>query len=411
MKSFALLHVLALLAVVHATAEVKVSTDFEGGSATIEKVDEAARIIRFMPGGDPQRGWPCWWYVKIDGMAKGETWTVNLGGSDKPARNNGVETNQPLNAGWALPVQAAISNDDVTWAQTAPGRKEGARMLYQIKGTGAPIWLAWGPPFTPNDTDALLARAVKALPGASIIEIARTREGRPVRALHLAETRESKAPALWIQARQHAWESGASWVAHGLVEWIISSDAEAVALRSKTEIMVVPIMDVDNVATGNGGKEANPRDHNRDWADTPVYPEVAAAQLRLRALVKEERLALFLDLHNPAAGDLRPFFFTGPEELLSPEGKARRTEFLAAAAARITGPLPLDPKIRTTGASYHPLFRQISGNWVDAHGNPNTVAACLETSWNTPNSTTEGYSIVGRQLAQAIADYMRKQGK
>ena len=33
--------------------DLRVSTDFEGGSARVESVDQAARVIRFMPGGDP----------------------------------------------------------------------------------------------------------------------------------------------------------------------------------------------------------------------------------------------------------------------------------------------------------------------------------------------------------------------
>ncbi|MEQ1852363.1 MAG: zinc carboxypeptidase, partial [Chthoniobacteraceae bacterium] len=168
-------------------------------------------------------------------------------------------------------------------------------------------------------------------------------------------------------------------------------------------------MDVDNVATGNGGKEAKPRDHNRDWDDTPVYPEVAAAQQRLRELAAAGRLDVFLDLHNPAPDDLRPFFFVGPPELLPEPALANRTAFLAAAKMRITGPLALDEKPRVTGPNYHPLWRQISGQWVNEHGNPHTMAACLETSWNTPASTTDGYLTVGRQLGQAVADFLHRQ--
>jgi hypothetical protein len=196
-------------------------------------------------------------------------------------------------------------------------------------------------------------------------------------------------------------------VARGFAEWLVSDDADARWLRSHAEVFLVPIMDVDNVATGNGGKEADPRDHNRDWDARPIYPEVAAAQERLRGLALEERLDVFLDLHNPSPGDLRPFFYVGPEEFLTETARANRAKFLAAAAARIAGPLPLDPKPRTTGPSYHPLWRQISGQWVNDHGNAHTLAACLETSWNTPQSTTEGYRAVGRQLGQAVADFLR----
>ena len=105
---------------------------------------------------------------------------------------------------------------------------------------------------------------------------------------------------------------------------------------------------------------------------------------------------------------LKPFFFTGPPELLAEAARANRTIFVAAAAARITAPLTLDPNPHVTGPAYHPLWKQMSGLWVSAHGNPHTVAACLETSWNTPHSTTDGYRAVGRELGRTTADYLRE---
>ena len=43
------------------------------------------------------------------------------------------------------------------------------------------------------------------------------------------------------------------------------------------------------------------------------------------------------------------------------------------------------------------------------YGNPGNaaVAVTLETAWNTPDSTTDGYRTLGRQLAQAIEKYLR----
>ena len=60
-----------------------------------------------------------------------------------------------------------------------------------------------------------------------------------------------------------------------------------------------------------------------------------------------------------------------------------------------------------TGSSYHPLWRQISGAWVSEHANPGTVAACLETPWNTPHSTTAGYLDIGAKLGRAVTDSLR----
>jgi hypothetical protein len=396
-----------LLSLAPASAELSVSTDFEGGSALVESIDEAAREVRLRPGGDPARGWPCWWFVRIDGLGAGEPATLVLRGSERPARNNGQDTGKPLSPSWAMPAAAAVSDDGRAWRQTGFGTRETDRISYPLVGNGGPLWVAWGPPFTSRETDALLDEAVEARPEfASAFELARTREGRPVRGLRVATEEGGRKPAVWVQARQHAWESGSSWVARGFVEWLLGEAEEAARLRENAEVFVIPVMDADRVATGDGGKESDPRDHNRDWAELPHYPEIAATQRRLLGFAAEGRLAVFLDLHNPAAGDRRPFFFVGPPELLADEARANRERFLGLAAKFIDPPLALDPKPRVTGQNYHPLWRQISGQWVNDHGNPHTLAACLETSWNTPHSTAAGYRDVGAKLARAVAEYL-----
>lgn len=389
-------------------AELRISTDFEGGSATIDAVDPEHREIRIRPGGDPARGWPCWWFVRIDGLGAGEKGTLVLLGSERSTRNNGQDTGKPLSSDWAMPIAAAVSDDGNTWRQTELGTRETDRIFYPIEGTGGPLWVAWGPPFTPRETEALITEAEQSRPDlVHPFTLAKTREGRPVRALRIVAEGDAKTkPAVWMHARQHAWESGSSWVARGLVEWLLSDAGEAKQLRDSAEIVLVPIMDVDRVVTGDGGKEADPHDHNRDWSETPHYPEVAAAQDHLKAFAAEGRLAVFLDLHNPASRDLRPFFFVGPPDLLSETAQANRERFLDLAAAHLTGPLALDPKPRVTGANYHPLWRRISGQWVNDHGNEHTLAACLETSWNTRHSTSDGYRAVGRQLGEALAAYL-----
>jgi hypothetical protein len=72
-------------------------------------------------------------------------------------------------------------------------------------------------------------------------------------------------------------------------------------------------------------------------------------------------------------------------------------------------PMSIQPKF--TGASYAQRWREISANWVSLHGNPQTVAVCLETIWNSPASTTEGYRTVGMCLAEALADFIAQEPK
>jgi hypothetical protein len=407
----ALLVAFGLAGPLSAQPALSVSTDFEGGSARVIEVDAGARKIRISPGGVASRGWVCWWSIRIDNAEPGKPLTVELTASDELTRNKGQQTRQPLAAGWAMPARASVSFDGRTWRHSAPGVREANSIRYEVIPDNHSIWIAWGPPFGPEDTTELLAKATSKLSGAKEFMLARSREGRPVMGLSVApqgERSQLKLPAIWIQARQHAWESGSSWVARGFVEWLIAGNGSARWLRESAEIVVVPIMDVDNVATGNGGKEEDPRDHNRDWDDAAVFPEVAAAQKYLQDWAAEGRLDFFIDLHNPAPNDPRPFFFCGPPEFLSDLGRSNRAMFLEIAGRHINGPLAVEATPRITGPSYHPLWRKISGQWVTDHGNEHTTAVCLETSWNTSHSTTEGYLTVGHQLGESIAEYLQR---
>ncbi len=372
--------------------DLSVHIDFPGGSAEVESIDQGKRSIRLMPSNHPGRGWRCWWYFRLEGLSAGETLSLDVG-----------------EAPWATPNQAAFSVDGrKTWGQTVPGKRQGERIVYQYTaGTDGPHWFAWGPPFVLADAHQLIQQASKQGGGwAEPFLLAKSREGHDVPSIRI---REAKDPpiGIWIQARQHAWESGSSWVCRGFLEWLVSPGAAA--LRQQAEIVVTPIMDVDNVELGAGGKNQQPWDHNRDWREKPHWPEVAAAQKGIRALRKEGKLQLFVDLHNPGAGARDAYFFITPRDLLSSKGLGNLNAFLTDAKEKITGPIPFHGRSIESGANYDAKnWRYISKNWVSnlAHDS-GVVAVTLETGWNTPGSHSDGYRAVGRQLGQAIGQYVQ----
>lgn len=381
--------VLAVANVVTA-GELVVSTDFEGGSAKVESIDQEERTIRLSPGGDRKRGWVCWWFVKVDGVSPGETLTLDVGG--------GV---------WATPERATFSTDGRTWRHTEPGTRSGQRIVFEQQIDVETAWFAWGPPFTPADATSLCERIAKASPHATMFELCRTRADRSTPALLIQQegVADAERYGIWIEARQHAWEAGSSWVGRGFVEWLVSDAPEAERLRKTSQITFVPIMDVDNTATGNGGKNQQPQDHNRDWTDEPYWRAVAAAQQRIKLLDGDGRFDLFVDLHNPGAGDRRPFYYMPPDELLTARGKRNLKRFVAVSREEITGPLKLADRQRVSGSNYDKAWKAISKNWVMFNTNDHVVAVTLETSWNTPHSTTNGYRQVGRELGKSIAKY------
>lgn len=398
-KSFFLLLLSSTL--VH--AELRVVTDFEGGNAEVVSLDQTAGRLRIMPALREGRGWPCWWSLRLEDTTAGQEITLEVQGQTKPFRPDTV-----LASSWCQPDQAVLSHDGKIWQQTSKAERTADRVaVYKVKAEGPTLWLAWGPPFVPATAETVLSQ-VKALLGdeAERFELAKTRDGRPVNGIRIGKTDAPRQ--VWVNARQHAWEAGGAWVGRGFVQWLASPEAKE--FRTRCCVHFIPIMDVDNVAIGAGGKESLPQDHNRDWSDVPYHPEVAAAQKRIAEIQTTLGLDVFLDLHNPGPTDRAPFFF-GPFGFERMTGLQRDNyqRWMDLAAAHLSGPLKVEPKYRyATYVKTEEERARMSSGWARAHGGEGTISVTLETAWNTPQSTAENYMLVGAQLAGALDAYLKE---
>ncbi len=401
MRSIILTLATVLVLLDDAMAGLTVSTDFEGGSAVVVSLDARNQSLHIQPKVVHERGFPCWWYCRLDGLSVGKPVKFTVSANPAPFRGQ-----QVLSHTWLLPDRASITSDNSVWQHTRLAEFKNKTATYTFDATAETMWVAWGPPLLASHSEKFLANVAKELPGAEVFKLARTRAGRPVSAIRLgARPKDRLKPfGIWIQARQHAWEAGSSWVAKGFLEWASSDDPIAVQLRKKAAIYVVPIMDVDSVTDGVGGKTAVPRDHNRDWDDEPIYPEVRAAQTMIRQLDENCRFDVFVDLHNPGPIDRKPFFFGPMIEELSEIQQRNFVRWKAVAHSLIE---QLEPEYRF--ASYVKTQEErdrVSSNWVRNHTSAHVVAMTLETSWNRPEGTQQGYQRVGNQLGLTIARYL-----
>jgi hypothetical protein len=395
---------------VQAAPRLRVSTDFEGASARILRIDAENGVVEFTPGGDPERGWPCWWFFRVDGLVADQTLTLRLRRSEATVSEPSRFLSKPLASAWAMPSQAAVSNDGQKWKQTDRGSREGDWMVYNVRAEGSAVWVAWGPPYTGQTAAALVHDLSHRHPGVEARELCRSREGRPVPMLRVSEGAKPAGErfGVWVQARQHAWEAGSSWVADGFGRWLLGDSAEALWVRQNAEVFLVPVMDVDNVATGNGGKDAIPHDHNRDWSDAPHWNASIAAQQQIRQLVAASRMDVFLDLHNPTPLDPTFFYALAPEWLpeTSRPWNERFRELTYEHMNKGTRVTVMSNRPKLMGPEYHPLWKNISANWVAVNANPRTVSLCLETAWNSPASHVEGYRAVGGRLGEALREFL-----
>lgn len=109
---------------------------------------------------------------------------------------------------------------------------------------------------------------------------------------HLASPDQgaSASDCILLTARHHAQESSASFVLEGAVEYLLE--------HPRAALLAVPFVDLDGALDGEPGKNRRPRDHNRDYGQSPVHPEVRAIQQLLRQIPPSTRIWI-VDLHAP----------------------------------------------------------------------------------------------------------------
>jgi hypothetical protein len=368
---------------------LRVDADFPGGAAHVIDIDQSTRRVRFqVPESDSLRSW---WYFHVSGVRPGETITLELVDGKARAR------------------RAAYSLDRRLWRFTAPGVEDEATDLltYRQRIDGAEAWFAWYAPYLLADAVVLVDRAERASPHAKKFILCESEGKRPVPAVRVAQpgAADDERFGVWIQARQHAWETGGSWTAHGLVEWLISDEPRAAALRRKAAITIVPIMDVDSVERGLGGKWQQPHDHNRDWSDRPHWRAVDASMREAARLDAAGRLDLFLDLHDPT-WEAGFEFWCNPYPTMTGVRRRNTDRFLAAMKAEIVGPLRFDPEVY----SPYPVDTPTAGNWSSQRTRPTVVGGTCEIGVCPPGDLVGDppsfQLIAGRQLGLAIERYL-----
>ena len=200
-----------LLSIVLLTAPTQplaVHTAFAGGSGRVVKIDTTAHRVRILPKKQLRGGWESWWYVQITGLQVGKPFYLEVGKSP-----------------WATPKRAVFSVNGKVWRKTNRCEIKDGFACYVVKPTTTRMFFAWGQPFGLKNANTLIDRVRRKLPAATSLVIAKSRQQRPVLALSYQAPRHRLG--VWIQARQHAWEVGSSWVGKGFIDWFASDDAAA----------------------------------------------------------------------------------------------------------------------------------------------------------------------------------------
>jgi len=285
-----------------ACSGVAISTDFEGASAgKVEKLGET-EFVCHLPGQADHEGrnrQVTWYAFRIDG-AKGREVTVHL--TDLRGEYNYKPAQIAIN-GEAPPV---VSSDGKSWRHldALAFDKEKERATLKVTPDSDTLWVAHIELYTPARLDRFLAE-IRGHADLKDEVFGKSVEGRDLHLLTITAPTAGEKKTVWLMCRQHAWETGTSFVGEGAIRFLLS-DAGA-PLRQKLVFKIFPMMDPDGCARGGVRFNRNGYDVNRNWdtADPAkpesvrLMPEICAAKKVLAA----GPVDLFLTLHNQERGE------------------------------------------------------------------------------------------------------------
>ena len=372
--------------------DITVHTDFPGGNAELLKIDERDRTVTVRPelkGGSPHRGW---FYFRLDGIEPGEMHRLRI-----------VENE------WA--GHCFYSYDAERWHHFTICREESPTdVVVEQRFEASSAYIAMMPPYL-HEQQVRLAADLSAHPSVEISQLWVSEEGNAGLLFTVAnDDGRSGKRHVWIIARTHAFEAGASWVAEALLHWATANEEEALQLRRNAVLHVVPIVDIDSVRAGDSGKNRPPVDFNRDWpmaeGDTPHWN---ATRGIVEAMERSASLDLFIDLHSPHGNRRETYFYIEHPEL-RPKGYIEQVErftgILKMAAAH--SPMPfrgryeasLDP---ADAEHLHMAHRSVLKRWW-----PEGLrfSGVLEIAWSASHAGMPSFISTGRNLGRSISRFL-----
>lgn len=297
---------------------IRISTAFEGGSIGRVEVLGPGELRLHVAGQHDERGrnrQASWYYFRLD-RVRGRDLKLTL--TDFVGEYNDKPGAVPMGPD-IVPVISTdgrawqhVPDDAATWDDAA---KELTLTLRHARDfpEADTVWIAHVPPYTPRDLAALLEEVGRSR-HAVIEVIGKTVRGRDI---HMVTVTDRATPledkrGVFLQARQHAWEAGTSWVMEGALRFITSDDPSAVELRKTTVFRFIPMVDVDGCIAGGVRFNVHGYDVNRHWPVVTLQdpehlrlmPEIwYTKKAILAAAAQRPGIDLMVNMHNTETGE------------------------------------------------------------------------------------------------------------
>jgi len=289
-----------------ANAEITFDSSFESGNGTdFEFVDENTvefRIERDTKSRDNQ-----WYYFGVHG-AEGRTLTFRI-----------LDTNQTnVRSHWRAAWPVASTDEGDTWTHVeGPTDHDETTFTFSHTFMSDNERIAFHYPYTWTMAQRKIAEWEQH-PHATRETIGESVEGRPIEYLLVTDDSVPDEDKLgfWVISRQHSAETTASFSIESFIDFLLSDDETAVALRQRSIMHLVPMVNPDGVVAGNYRNNAEGVNLNRVWdgsATMETAPEIVAVLGRIDQWVEDGNdFSMFIDFHSTAAPLPHFAFHPGP---------------------------------------------------------------------------------------------------
>ncbi len=267
-----------------------IDNSFIGGNGELLEIDLHSNTIIMRPeikGGSPHRGW---FNARIDNLIPNKRYCLRV-----------------IQNCWAG-IYSYYNIGDSCWTHFTDYHKDNnTNYTFHFTPMFDKLHIAMMPPYLLSNLDRLI-RDIYKKDTLNTEDFWTSENGRFGKVISIGNS--SASFCIWITARLHAFEAVSSWVAEGLIRWLLSNDPYAYWLTKNCIINIVPIVDIDSVCVGSSGKHRNPVDFARDACETPYWN---FTKNLLRLFDQEGPPDIFIDLHGPHGKENDIFVYAPPK--------------------------------------------------------------------------------------------------
>lgn len=307
-------------------ATVAINTRFPGGNADVTKNESG--VVHVQPDLRGDRPWFYWCFEAV---------------AATPGRVRFVFPEKVVgfnNGGIGFQGPAISTDDGKTWRWMGTEQVNENAFHYDFEKKNQRVRFAVTIPYVQSDLETFI-KASKDNVNLKTSVLTKSKKGRNVELLQVGKPSPGKHAVL-MTGRHHAAETIASYVLEGFVHAAMADDEVGKAFRKNHVLYAIPFVDKDGVEEGDQGKNRKPHDHNRDYGETSIYPEVQA----IKKLHDDKQFRFALDMHCPTLvmADHQVMYFVGAKAF-PPSNLERVSRFAKNIRSGLTKSAPHGPLV------------------------------------------------------------------